>query len=705
MGTSHRVASTRAKVWSGAAVVLCLVAVVACTAGPGVPSPGGGGATTSRIEPVPVPEGAGVREVRVDEVRPAFRGRSFGTVGRYEQVRGSIVGWVDPGDPRNAPIADLTNAPRNGRGFVEYEVDFTLLRPVDPSRGNHRLVYEPTNRGNVVSLFFLNGAPPLNDPSEALDAGNGFLMREGYSVLSVGWDPTVSGDDLLEATYPVAVNSDGTGIVGPALEQITSDDETEVERHPLTYAAATLDRSQATLTYRLHYDDPPQVVPASQWSYDDAGTSVHLLPEGTTFQKSALYELTYQAKNPIVVGVSFAVIRDVAAFVRDATTDQMGNRNPLYGQAQQIHAFCYSQPCRFLHDFIRMGFNEVAPGKPAIDGIESLVGGASGGFFNYRFAQPGRSMRQHIGRWYPERQFPFANQVTTDPVTGRTDGVHRKCRSSETCPKVFEINSETEYWNKAASLLTTDTQGDDLDLAATPNVRYYLLSSLSHAPQKGQGPCREDQNPLLPDPVARALLVALDDWVVDGTEPPANRVPRRRDGTLVPALPQPGVGFPEIPDVTYTGRTTTGDVLDFGSQFSQGILTTLPPAITPGAYPVFVPATDADGNDVAGIRLPEIAAPLATYSGWNVRSAGHAEDDMCNVSGQRIAFPANEADRQRSGDPRASIEERYPSRLHYVIEVGLAAAKLADERLLLPEDVRRSVIGAIFDPEYRTSGT
>jgi hypothetical protein len=181
-------------------------------------------------------------------------------------------------------------------------------------------------------------------------------------------------------------------------------------------------------------------------------------------------------------------------------------------------------------------------------------------------------------------------------------------------------------------------------------------------------------------------------------------VPRRRDGTLVPALPQSGVGFPEIPDVTYTGRTTTGDLLDFGSQFPQGVLSKLPPAVTPGAYPVFVPATDADGNDVAGIRLPEIAVPLATYSGWNVRDADHAGDDMCNVSGQRIELPATEADRRTAGDPRRSIEERYPTRAHYVARVALASVELADERLLLPEDVRRYVIGAIFNPEFPDGG-
>ena len=579
-------------------------------------------------------------------------------------------------------------------GLVEYEVEFVLLRPVDPSRGNHRVVYEPTNRGNIVSLFFLNSAPPTNDPSRVVDAGNGFLMRQGYSIMSIAWDPTVpDGNDQLQATYPVATNPDGSAIVGPALEEITYDDGDTVT-HPLTYAAATKDKSQATLTVRLHYDDAPVVIPPSDWNYDDTGTAVHLLPSGKPFQQSALYELSYRAKDPLVVGLGFAAIRDVADFMRNAQTDQVGHRNPLAGEAQQIDTFCYSQPCRAMHDFVRLGFNQTAAGGRAVDGIESLVAGASGGFFNYRFAQPGRTMRQHIGRWYPERQFPFANQVTRDPVTGQTDGVLRRCSLSDTCPKIFEINSETEYWNKAASLLTTDTQGNDLDLAATPNVRYYLLSSLPHAPEIGTGTCQQLQNPLLPDPVARALLVALDQWVANGTAPPANRVPRRRDGTLVPALPQSSVGFPAIPGVTYNGRTTTGDLFDFGSQFPQGILTTLPPVITEGAYPVFVPRTDADGNDVAGIRLPEIAVPVATYSGWNVRAADFAGDDLCNASGQKIPFAATKADRIASGDPRLSVQERYRTHFVYVARVTLAAARLGADRLLLPEDVLRYIVEA-----------
>jgi hypothetical protein len=642
---------------------------------------------------------AGVIKIQITSVQnPTFGGTTFGTVGQYEKIRGTITGAVDPTDPRNAGIADIANAPRNAQGKVEYTAGFVMLRPVDLSKGNHRVFYEPTNRGNITSLGFLNfngTGPQTNDPSTAADAGNGFLMNQGYSVVAVGWDVTVAaGANRLLATAPLATNTDGSAIVGPALEEFTNDNSTTTTG-ALTYPTATLDKSQATLTVRLHYSDAPVAVPASGWEYTSAsGTAIRLLPIPTIFQQSALYEFTYPAKNPLVVGLGFAAVRDVADFLRHASADDSGNPNPLAGDVQEIHSFCYSQPCRFMRDFVRLGFNQAEAGGRAFDGVLNFVGGASGGFFNHRFAQPGRTSRQHIGRWYPERQFPFADVVLTDSVSGQTDGVLRRCQATSTCPKIFEANSETEYWNKGASLLTTDTQGNDVDLAATPNVRYYLFSNLPHAFGSGLGTCEQQQNPLTPTLALRALLVDLDQWVSNGVEPPANQVPRRTDGTLVPALPQSGVGFPAIPGVTYNGRTTTGDLFDFGGLFGQGILTTLPPAITVAAYPVFVPKTDADGTDIAGIHVPEVAAPLATYSGWNVRAAAFAGGDMCNATGQMISFPQTKADRLASGDPRLSVAERYPSHQAYVNAVTRAANELVTRRFLLADDAQAYINAA-----------
>jgi hypothetical protein len=638
----------------------------------------------------PILAEARITRITVTRVEsPTFGGASFGDVGQYEKLVGRAFGEVDPADPRNAVIADISLAPRNSRGMVEYSTDLYILRPVDRSRRNHRLFFEINNRGNIISLGQLNDATTGgNDPTTAADAGNGFLMRQGYTILLSGWDATVApGGGRFTITVPVAKNLDGTPIVGPALEEFVIDNSTTMTG-TLTYPAATPDKSQASLTVRVRYTDPPIPIPADGWEYA-SNRSVTLLPAGTPFQQGRLYEFTYLARDPIITGLAFAATRDLATFLRYAATDDTGAPNPLAGDAQFVYSYGFSQPARFLHDFLYLGFNEGECGQPVFDVMLNCFGGASGGFFNYRFAQPGRTHRQHFGRWYPERQFPFTNQVIFDPITGKTDGRLRRCLATDTCPKIFEVNSENEYWVKGGSLLHTDTLGNDLQ--DPRNVRFYLLSSLPHVSFSGPGICQQPRNPLVPNPALRALLVALDEWVSKGKKPPKSRVPRREDGTMVPALPQDEVGFPHIPRVTYNGLISTGDLFDFGPLFDQGILTTPPPVLMGTPYPVFVPKTDADGNDIAGIRLPEVAVPLATYTGWGVRAAAFAGDDLCDAAGQKIDFPQTKAERLAAGDPRPSVEERYPHHKQYVREVAHAAKRLNHHRLLLDEDVQRYI--------------
>ena len=620
---------------------------------------------------------------------PTFEGVSFGAVGQYEKLVGRAFGEVDPHDPRNAVIVDIALAPRNARGMVEYSTDIYILRPVNPGHGNHRLFFEINNRGNVLSFGRLNDAGTGgNDPTTAADAGNGFLMRQGYTVVSSGWDVTVApGGGRQTITVPVAKNRDGSSIVGPALEEFAFDNATTMTGS-LTYPTATLDKSQAGLTVRVHYSDTPEPIPATGWEYASDRT-IRLLPSGTPFGQSSLYEFTYPARDPSVAGLGFAAIRDVAAFLHRAVVDGEGNPNPLAGDVRFVYSFCISQPCRFMHDFLQLGFNEDEHAQRVFDGILNWGGGASGGFFNYRFAQPARFHWQHIGRWYPERQFPFTNKVLFDPISEKTDGRLRRCRSTNTCPKIFETTSESEYWAKGGSLLHTDTLGNDLD--DPKNSRTYLLSSLPHVALSGPGICQQPRNPLLPNRALRALLVALDEWVSEGTMPPRSRVPQRSDGTLVRSWPQKRVGFPRIPGVTFNGLMTTGDLFDYGPSFDEGILTTLPPYLVGSPYPVFVPRTDDDGNDIAGIRLPEIAVPLATYTGWALRAAAFAGDDLCELAGQKIDFQQTKADRLTVGDPRLSIEERYPTHKKYVREVTRAATRLYWQRLLLEEDVMRYI--------------
>ncbi len=643
------------------------------------------------------PAAADARVTRIDVERvesPTFDGRSFGDVGPYEKLVGRVHAEVDPDAPENAVIADIELAPRNARGMVEYSADIIILRPVDSSRGNGRLFYEANNRGRLLSLNRLNNAPTASsDPTSADDAGNGFLMRQGYTFVASGWDATASSaDGRLNITLPVAVNPDGSPIVGPSLEELVIDnDDTATGR--LTYPAATLDTSQATLTVRTRYGDAPQPLDAGAWEYVDAHT-IRLLPAGTAFRQGSLYHLAYPATEPMVAGLGMAAVRDAVAFLRHAAADDAGNANPLAGRIRHAYAFAISQPARFMRDVVHYGFNRDAAGRRVFDGVLNWIGGASGAFVNYRFAQPHRTQRQHIARWFPERPFPFAYNVVHDPVTDRTDGRLRRCLDSGTCPQILEANSSNEYWVKASSLLHTDTLGDDLP--DPPNVRLYLFSSFPHSGgsrQRGNGICQQPRNTLEAEPVLRALLVALDEWVSKGKEPPASRVPRRADGTLVEALPREHLGFPAIPGVHYDGLLSTGDLLDFGPHAGDGILSVLPPEVTE-PYPALVPRTDADGNDMAGIRVPDVAAPLATYTGWAVRAAEYAGNDLCDAAGQELAFPRTRAERLAHGDPRPSIEERYGGRDGYVSAVEQAVRALQQDRLLLAEDTERIIAAA-----------
>ena len=646
---------------------------------------------------------ARITRIEITSVQsPTFDGAAFGSVGQYEKLVGRVYGEVDPSDPLNAVITDIKLAPKNARGMVEYSSNILLLRPIDGAKRNRRLLFEINNRGGILSLGFLNDAAKNeNDPSKAADAGNGFMMRQGYTLAWSGWDPVSpltpagrAGPFTLDV--PVAKNPDGSDIVGPSLEEFVIDGDL-TSTVPLTYPAADLETTKAVLTLRAQVDDRRIPVAPDQWRYNSAGTAISLMPEGTPFKSGMLYELAYPAKNPKVTGLGFAAVRDLASFLRHAKADDQGGVNPLAGDLERVYATCLSQPCRYTRDFVYLGFNEDADAplgssgvrerRKAFDGILNYIGGASGIFLNYRFAQPFRTHRQHIGRSYPEFGFPFAYQTLTDTVTGKTDSLLRRCAVSETCPKIIDLNSDNEYWAKNAALLHTDMKG--ADLADIPGVRIYLLASRPHGdgiPVSGPGICQQARNPLVGNPGIRALLVALDKWVSSGTEPPPSRVPRYSDGTLV-ASGREDVGFPNIPGVKYNGRMHTGDLFDFGPQAGDGILTVLPPKLVGSPYPTAVPKTDADGNTLAGIRLPDVAAPIATYTGWNLRK--NPPEEGCDHSGMYVPFARTKAERLASGDSRLSLEERYLTHAAYVTALAEAAEGLRREGLLLDEDVER----------------
>lgn len=643
------------------------------------------------------------RIVRIEITRrqsPAYDGKKFGQVGAYEKLRGRAYGELDPNSPQNAGITDLKLAPRNASGRVEYAMDIYILKPIDLSRGNHKLFLEVNNRGGKL-FGGLNNSSGGNDPTTAHDAGEGFLQQQGYTLVWNGWDPSATAwNNNLTITVPIAKQVDGSPITGPSYEYISFDNEITLQ-YTLAYPAATMDQARATLTVRDHLADTPTVVPAEGWEYVNDRT-IRLLPAGTPFRQSAIYEFNYTARDPMVAAIGFAATRDFVSFLRYATTDDAGNPNPLANDLRFTFSFAISQPARYLNDFQTLGFNADEQGRRVLDGMENWLGGGSGIGLNVRFAQPARTERNRQNHRYPEAMFPFAYPVLTDPLTGKKAGRLAACSATSTCPKVFEINSANEYWVKAASLLHTDTQGTDLP--DPDNVRFYLVSGAQHGTGNGasRGVCQQLQNPTNAEPLLRALFVALDEWVTKGTPPPPSAVPRRADGNAVIALPQPGsptgmvpqeaIGWPTLPEVTYTGLVTTRTALNFGPAFGQGILSINPPILTgQPTYVNFVSKVDADGNELAGIRLPPVAAPTGTTTGWALRRAGFGENDGCEGAGQYIPFKNTKAGRLQANDPRLSLEERYHTHAGYVQAVEQVVNSLQKRRLLLPEDGQKYV--------------
>lgn len=680
---SQAAAEAREKPYRRSTLSVAVMAAIAAFAGAAVVAPD----ATGRIMRI---------EITTKE-SPTFGGYSWQGVGQYEKIVGKAFGEINPGNPLNAIITDIQLAPRNAKGNVEYSFDFYILKPIDLSKGNHKLLYEPPNRGRKT-VAAINRGVGGNDPGSIKDAtalAQAFLMQRGYSVAFSGWDMSAGTDNsgfVSTITLPIAKNPDGSTITGPSYEYIVSPGA----KYDLTYPAASVDQSTATLTHRVHLNDAPQVVPASGWAYNAEGTSISLLPAGTNFVANDIYEFTYTAKNPTVNGVGFAAVRDWNAFLRYETKDDAGTANPLAGDVTLIYTEISSQPGRLLNDFRNLGFNEAENHRIVFDGHMQWIAAGDGLNLNYRFSQPGRTERNRQDHLYLEGLFPFANVTTTDPLTGKTASRYDRCMATNTCPHAMEIYSANEYWVKAASLMTTTPDGKT-DLPDSPFTRIYFMSSMQHGTGNAtsKGNCQQFQNPLDSSPVQRALLVALDEWVSRGREPPPSQVPKLSDGTLVAPLPQSGMGFPNIPNVTYTGLKTTRYLFNYGPNFYATWIPTInPPVNAPPyqdnpangpIYPSFVPKTDADGNDIAGVRLPDVAVPYATYTGWGLRSGAQANDG-CESSGQYIPFAKTKAERTASGDPRLSMEERYGNFSTYYWARLSAVQNLVARRLLLPED-------------------
>jgi hypothetical protein len=600
--------------------------------------------------------------VEVQTIEPLADGAPFGEVGAYEKVIGLAKGEVDPNAPGNKGIALIDKAPRNARGMVEYATDFYVLRPKDPAKGKGRILYEVNNRGRKM-LFgnIADGPQGINDPAKMADCGNGFPMRQGWTIVWSGWDPDAPrANKGLGLTAPVATEDGKVGgqpITKTVREEWVSGTRGgALEGFKLSYEATSTDQSRAMLTVRGRASDKPQPVPADQWSFVD-GRGIKLKDKA---KPGFLYEFTYEARNPKVQGLGFAATRDFVSWLKHDPKAVEVTGRPI------THALAigFSQAGRYLRHHVSAGFNRDEQGRKVFDGIHSHIAGVGRLFFDMPFSQPARTNTQHEDSGFPEAWFPFSTATLEDPLTKARGAVLRGDGSD---PLLIETNTSTEYWQKGASLLTTDPLGTK-DVSLPSNSRAYMIAGTQHGGRAGAttdaGPNVNPRNPHNPMPAVRALLVALDEWVVTGKAPPANRVPTLGDGTLV----EPDkTGFPDIPGAAIVRMTNT--VAPPGDWVK--------PQPADRTYRTLVCRVDPDGNEVAGIRLPDIAVPLAAYTGWNEYKAPYPTGELADRDGSYFAFPA------------AKIAQRYENRGAYVAKVQAVVKELMADRLLLQEDADR----------------
>ena len=612
--------------------------------------------------------------VGLDVIRtesPTFGGRTFGTVGTYDKIVARARGTLNPTDPHNALITDISLAPRNANGLVEYSTDVFILKPTDLTKGSGKLFYDVVNRGSKLSWADFNGVSS-NDPTTAADAGSGLLMRRGYTIVWSGWE---SGDIIgtapnsMTATLPVARNADGSHVVGQTiLEQIF--DSPTADTYGLVYRAATTDKAQATMLIKNHADTPNVPVPSSVWAFVDNRTIKinRTDPFLASYDNGAAFTLVYNAIDPTVLGVGFASTRDLISYLRyDAS-----NANPAKGGIQWALGRGDSQSGRYLKGFIHWGFNADESNRLVFDGVNPHISGAHDIASNDRWGDANATGRKYQRHTVAKQEFPFTYEVRTDPVSGITDGIFLRCLQTATCPKVVHTDSGNEPYLKPTFLVTSDGVGHDI--ALPDNVRVYVFGSTQHGPSSAQGVCQQPGNPNDWAPYLRAIFIGLDQWTTAGVQPPASAYARVSDGTAV-ATPQ---NFPKIPGVNYTGWVNPVAVLDKSH---------LPYTPIPGKdYVTLVPKVDIDGNDIPGVRTLNVRVPIATYTGWGLRRAGFAPNEDCGLTGQFVPFAKLRADRLSPGDPRLSLEERYGEFSTLYCLLVFQADNLVDQRYLLGED-------------------
>ncbi len=640
-----------------------------------------------------------VTKIEIKSRTPFAGGQVFGDAGAYEQLDGVIHFTADPNNNANETIADLGLAPTNADGLVEYSSDFRILRPADPQLGNRRILLDVPNRGKPLALRNINSAPEVT-PDAPMDPGNGFLMRQGYTVVWCAWQHDVpDAPGMLRVNVPEAVTADGP-VSGKIVVTFQLNGPSQVEflssRNHRAYKASDVDEQAAVMTVQEHEDAPEQIVPREQWSFarlengkavpDDS--HVHL---ASGFQPGKVYQVIYTTTGAPVVGLGLLATRDISTFLRNASSEQ---GNPLAGQIDNSYSFGVSQSARFLRLFLYLGLNRDEEGRVAFDGFIPHVAGGKMGEFNHRFAQPS-SQATRSGN----SLFPFSDSAQTDPETGSSDGLLSRLSAQGGLPKIMYTHTPSEYWAGHGSLMHTDMAASH-DLEPPEEVRIYVFASSQHAlatfpPADKDADGYHGQSPFSVVDyrcLIRAALVNMDRWVTSGEAAPPSQHPRLDDGTAVPAQ-QLAENFAKIPGMKLPVPMRRFTRLDFGP---DPFVPTKIPAEIGEVYPSLVSAVDEDANELSGIRLPFITVPLATHTGWNIRHPdsggagqviGTGGASGGTLRGSTVPFSATRKERETSGDSRLSIEERYASKEQYLELVEQAARKLVDQRYLLEEDL------------------
>jgi hypothetical protein len=599
---------------------------------------------------------------RVDRVEVTTRsdyleGRVFGLAGPYERLEGRVHYVLDPANPHDAAIVDLDKAPRNARGLVELVADFDLIHPKDPARGNGVLFVNVPNRGG---RFFIREQSP-----------DEYYLRQGYTLAEVGWQFDIRPDPtLLHLDAPVVRGLTGRVRADFVVAAKTFDQSVA---HVIAgtiggtgYAVADRGAADAALTQREAPLAPRTTISRKRWRFSDERT-IHF-DDG--FVPGRIYEVIYTAKDPAVVGCGLAAVRDFASYVK--------HDPEAIVHARYAYAMGISQTGRFLRHLVWQGFNADEKGRQVFDALLIYVAGAGRGSFNHRFAQPSRDAQPLSPLFYPTDVFPFTDNPETDPRTGVTAGLLDRARAEGVVPKIFYVNTAYEYWSRSGSLIHTTPDGKS-DFELPPEVRIYFVAGVAHiggpfppalsAERSLLG--QQLDNPLRIEQLRHGFAAALDSWTRAAVAPPESRYPHLSDSTLVPVsgLAVKKIHGAEVPAFNYEVYRT-----DPGAEWSHGIVVE-PPRVD-GVYPSLVPQVTADGLDIAGVHLPEIDVPLATYTGWNRRDPAIGfPESRASFVGSYIAWTP------------ADLAARYHNRHEYLGRFTQAALDRYNERFLILDDL------------------